>query len=264
MHALAQLYVLWLLWTAVSASPILTQNVTRMSSLEQRTLRPAQLFLGKQNVGSMRERWAIFFGKAGTGYSTEAKYAQKDPLSDDKTTMVVIKYGTHSQNWMLIDLNKKVHFAAESARNEMDNWAEHEMLSQLQRVTPRPDWWPQEIPFDSTPQPILDIYYGGPEPDVHDPRVPPRRKGTGGSSMDMAWVVLEELGKRNLYVGFDQSIPEIFVREFNENYIKIWRRRWGKNHHGQLAIQRMITNYPASHFPGWVKAWTDPVEIVPS
>jgi len=260
MFPLATLYVLWIFWavTAVTALPILDQNATRSSYLEQRAAPLVkQLYLGKQGTGTHHERWCLFFSKKGTGFVTPTP---SHAAASSKPVMAVIKPHAHT-SWTLIDLNSKIRYSdvGVEALEELYRWIEHSMVSELHLPTTRPDWWPQETPFDSSPQPIREIYYGGPEPDEHDPHAPLRRKRTGGSSLDMVWVILEQLGKRGLYDGNDQGIPKSFQREFNENYIKIWRRRWESLAEGKEAKGWMLKEYPPERYPEWAKLWTEPV-----
>jgi len=257
MLALAPLYVLWTFWTiaAVTASPIFTQNATHTSVLEQR-VPSIVLYLGKQHVGTFYERWGLFFQVKGPGFAAKVLHTKGTAAYEPE--MLVMKPATH-KGWTLIDLNVEAQFAFQSGRDEFSKWIEHDMISKLRQPTARPGWWPQETPFDSTPQPIREIYYGGPEPDAHDPHAPATRKRTGGSSLDMVWVMLEELGKQHAYVGPNQGIPEVFQREFNANYIKIWRRRWEGTDAGKVAMQWMLKEYPPERYPEWAKLWTEPV-----
>ncbi|KAF5390027.1 hypothetical protein D9757_003886 [Collybiopsis confluens] len=254
MLALTPIYVLWIFWAAVTASPILVQNTRTSSMLEQRIPPQWELFLGKQNVGTPRERWGIFFARWGTVFAAKTQ----DTIPDEEPKMELVKIGRRG-SWTLIDLNAKVRYnpAFPSSKKELYGWIEHDMVSSLRQSTTRPDWWPQGTPFDSSPQPMRVIYYGGPEPDVNNPQAPNKRKRTGGSSLDMVWVILEELGKRKLYLGDNQGVPEIFQDEFNKNYINIWRRRWQTTAHGEKAVKWMLKQYPQSRFPEWAKLWSE-------
>ncbi|KAF5390041.1 hypothetical protein D9757_003890 [Collybiopsis confluens] len=248
MLALASIYVLWIFWTAVNviASPIPEQRIT--SSWD--------LYLGKKNVGTPHERWAIFFAKLGNGF---AATVTKKAIPNEEPEMEMLIPGS-GRYWKLVDLNAKVTYKVGSSRGdkkELYDWIEHEMVLSLRQSTARPDWWPQRSSFDSSPQPMRVIYYGGPEPDVDNPQASPKRKRTGGSSLDMAWVILEELGNRKMYLGHNQGVPEIFRREFNENYIKIWRRRWQTTAEGEKHVKWMLDLYSPSRFPEWAKLWTE-------
>ncbi|KAF5390043.1 hypothetical protein D9757_003892 [Collybiopsis confluens] len=264
MLALAPIYVtLWILWTAVTASPVLVQNATHMSTSEQPHPSDSNgltwgLVLGKQNEGTPRERWCIFFSKTGTGFTTLAAPLNPGALDpNEKSTIVVMKPGRHS-TWHMTDLEATIKYDdPRYEKAEFYDWIQNKMVSTLHLPTTRPDWWPQDTPFDSSPQPMREIFYGGPEPDHRDPTVPPKRRRTGGSSLDMVWVILEELGKRKLYVGNSQDVPAVFQHEFNQNYIGIWRRHWG--YLGKKYMEWMMQAYPASQYPVWAKHWTDPL-----
>ncbi|KAF5390040.1 hypothetical protein D9757_003891 [Collybiopsis confluens] len=249
MLTLAPIYVLWIFWTAV--------NVTASPILEQRLRTSWDLYLGKKDVGTPHERWGIFFTKLGD--ACFAANVTKEAIRDEEPKMERLSRGS-GRYWKLIDLNAKISYepgSFMSSREGLYDWIEHKMVSSLRQSTPRPDWWPQGTPFDSSPQPMRVIYYGGPEPDVNNPQAPNKRKRTGGSSLDMVWVILEELGNRKMYLGDNQGVPEIFQREFNENYIKIWRRRWQTTAHGEKAVEWMLKQYPQSRFPKWAKLWTE-------
>jgi len=252
MLGLATIYILWTVWTvttAVTASPILVQNVTHTSSLEQRAPSHWDLYLGKIAIGSSRERWSLFFAKTGVGFTTSAD------LKEETTKIAVIKRTSHA-SWTMIDLDAKV-MCTMPEKDELFRWIEHDMIPQLRQPAAKPEWWPQETHFDSSPQPIHGIYYGGPEPDTHDPHAPFMRKRSGGSSPDMVWVILEELGRRKIYIGNYQGVPKTYQREFNTNYIKIWRRRWEEVEVGKKAKEWMLKEYPPARFPEWARLWTE-------
>ncbi|KAF5390004.1 hypothetical protein D9757_003855 [Collybiopsis confluens] len=243
MLAFAPIYILWAV-SAVTASPILYPNATHTSSLEQRG-EPQKVFLGKQNVGTSHEQWGIFFEIMGTGFSTE-----KLGGPTDTPKMELIRSSKH-HGWEMTDLNVQFNNINSWTRTKFFNWITDDMISQLPQTATQPG-------SSQSSSSIGEIFYGGPEPDARNPHAPPKRQRAGGSSQDMAWVLLEEMGKRKLYVG-NQGIPAVFKREFDQNYIKIWRRRWGNTDMGKKSIEWMMQTYPASKYPQWAKQWTDPL-----
>ncbi|KIK62853.1 hypothetical protein GYMLUDRAFT_41726 [Collybiopsis luxurians FD-317 M1] len=96
---------------------------------------------------------------------------------------------------------------------------------------------------------LRQIRYGGPQPDLKNPTGPPIRQKGGGSSMDMVWGVLEELGRRGKYDGDHQGVPGTFQREFNARYLRIWAQRWGKTELGIKIIGDLKQQYPTSKSP---------------
>ncbi|KAF5390030.1 hypothetical protein D9757_003885 [Collybiopsis confluens] len=240
MISLAPIYVLCIFWTAVTALP--GQNIT-----------PSKLYLGKQYKGTPRERWGIFFGQTGTGFTTNVP-AQSN--ADEKTTIVKLKTGSH-RGIEMFDLQVTIKIQT-GQRDKLFEWIQNDMASTLFSPTPQRAW-PPNMPFDSSPHPMRGFFYGGPEPDPLDPSVPLKRRRTGGSSLDMVWVILEELGKRNLYADGTQGVPQKFQDIFNKNYVKVWRRCWGETELGKKSINEMIRAYPSSRYPEWAKQWTDPL-----
>ncbi|KAF5390007.1 hypothetical protein D9757_003856 [Collybiopsis confluens] len=185
-------------------------------------------------VGTPRERWAIFFSRTSTGFAANVT---KDANPDEEPKMSLISPGKRDC-WTPIALGATIHYDQSNpgsfpSRDELYRWIQDEM----------------------PPANAGHIY--GPEPDLNNPQASPKRKRTGGSSLDMAWVILEELGNRKMYRGHNQGVPEIFQREFNENYIKIWRRRWQTSARGKEAVEWMLKQYPQSSFPEWAKLWTE-------
>ncbi|KAF5380215.1 hypothetical protein D9757_008244 [Collybiopsis confluens] len=261
MLTLAPISLLGIFWTAVAASPVLVQNATHPTFLEQRGALEYKLFLGKQRVGTNRERWGIFFGETGVGFASPVVGAEPS----EKSTMTRIAQHIH-QCWEMSSLTTKVKFDKQLDRDELYKWIEHDMItkiseenSHLWQSTTKPDRL-QDTPFGSGTQLVREIFYGGPELDPQNPQAPPKRRRTGGSSLDMAWVILEELGKRKLYSRNGQVVPKVFQDNFNEHYIKIWRKRWEDSDAGKHYAYWMLHAYPASKYPlqysGWIRRWT--------
>ncbi|KAF5380214.1 hypothetical protein D9757_008245 [Collybiopsis confluens] len=259
MLTLGPISLLGIFWTAVAASPVLVQNATHPTFLEQRGALEYELFLGKQSVGTNRERWGIFFENMGVGFASPVVGAY------ESTEAIMARIAPRKPScWEMIDLATKVKFDKQSDRDNLYGWITDGMISKISEEnslsTTQPDW-PQNTHFGSGTHPVREIFYGGPELDPANPAAPPKRRRTGGSSLDMVWVILEELGKRKLYSMNDQVVPKVFQDNFNEHYIKIWRRRWQATAVGKNYVSWMLRTYPASQYPlqspEWIRRWTE-------